>query len=155
MLNAQEVNTILDSLLNTLEERVPTLRTLSIGNPELMKSAGTHGSIVLGALFTGSLDGKVTLVLEWTTGFQIAEEAGGLKVDSFSEEAQRAIESVFYEAAQKMASGFMEQGAGVEIFPLPTLLDTSVLLGEEGETGALRLPINAPSGNMNLYLAFK
>jgi hypothetical protein len=57
--------------------------------------------------------------------------------------------------AGRIAGSFADAGRGLEIYPLPTLVDTSVLLSEDGESGALRLPISGHGGSMSLYLAFK
>ena len=154
MLNAPQVNTILGELLSTLETRVTTLLPLAVTAPEVTRTPGVYGSVILGALFTGELDGKLTLTLEWVTAFMIAEEVTRTKIEGFTPEVQAAVETVFYEAAQGIASGLLAAGLQVEIRPLPTLVDTDVLLAEEGKPGAIKIPILHDAGVLNLFLSF-
>lgn len=154
MLNVQQVNLILEALFKTLEEKVPSIAPLSVGTPEAVKTPGAYGSVVLSALFTGDLDGKLTLTLEWVIAFAIAGEITRQKVENFNTQVQNAVETVFYEGAQGIASGLATQGKTVEIRPLPTLVDTDVLLAEDNKHKPLKLPITAKGGLLNLYLAF-
>lgn len=155
MLNAKEVNIILESLIQCLEERAPALKPIAVEAPQGVTSQGTYGSVILGALLTGHLDGKITLTLEWTTALQIVEELTHTKLDTFNEGAQRALEGVFYETAQAIAAGLVAAGREVEIYPLPTLVDTSALLAEEGGVRTVRIGMfTKNAGTINLYLAF-
>lgn len=154
MLNAPQVNTILGELLNALETQVATLRPLAISSPEVTRTPGVYGSVILGALFTGEIEGKLTLTLEWVTAFMIAEEVTRTKVEGFTPEVKEAVETVFLEAAQGIATGLLNAGMQVEIRPLPTLVDTDVLLGEEGKSNAIKIPITHDAGVLNLFLSF-
>jgi CheY-specific phosphatase CheX len=154
MLNAVEVNTIVESTLAAIE-CVPKMPQLSIGPPEAMPQPGAYGSLILGALFTGGLEGKLTMTLEWVTVFALAEALTNTRIEGFNEEAQQALESLFQAAVQGMADRFAELGVELDIRVMPTLVDTSVLLGEEGQRGSVKVPILLESGTINLFLAFK
>ena len=154
MLNADQVNHIIESALSTIETRIPMSKQLAIGNPEAVKTSGAYGSVILGALFTGSAEGKLTVTMEWGTGFQVAEALAGVKIEGYNETAQQALEKLFQEILQTVANRFAEVGMQLDIRVLPTLVDTSVLLGEDGRPGAIKIPILMDSGAMNLFLAF-
>lgn len=154
MLNAREVNTILEAVLGTIEEKAKAVGKLNVGRPEAVKTAGTYASVVLGALFTGQLQGKMTLTMDWTTAFTIAEEMTQTKVESFNREVQTAVETVFTEAAARMTASFTGRGCKVNIHPIPTLVDSDALLAEEEKASAIRIPLETPAAALNLYLAF-
>lgn len=155
MLNADQVNVILDAMFTTFDARVPNLTSLQVTQPEPVNSTGAYGSVILGALFTGGLEGKLTLAFDWAMAFQIAEAISGTKIEGFSDVAQQALIGMFQEAVQIMADRFAGAGVMLDIRILPTLVDTSVLLSEGGDGGAIRLPLQADQGAMNLYLSFK
>ena len=154
MLNADQVNTILEATLTTMEIRA-SMSPLSIGTPEAVRTPGAYGSVILGALFNGGIEGKLTVTMEWGAGFALAEAIVGSKIEGYSEVTQQALERLFQEILQTAANKLAETGHELDIRVLPTLVDTSVLLGEEGRTGALKFPIQAEVGVINLYLAFR
>lgn len=141
--------------MTAFEERSAQLKPLSVDPPEAVSSAGIYGAVVLTALITGDLDGKVTLTMDWTTAFLIAEDVLQAKVEGYNPQVQAAVESVFYDAAERIANHFAGAGLRLEIRPMPTITDTDVLLAEEdGARTAIKLPLTAASGAMNLFLAF-
>lgn len=155
MLNAEQVNVILDSLIDTFEQKVPTLTGMSVGAPEGVSLRSSYGSVILGALLTGTLEGKLTLIFDWDLASQVVEGLTEVKQDNFDEASKRAIEGLFQQSLSVMTDGLRARGLELEASLLPTLTDSSVLFGEEGESGAVRLPLHAPTGGFDLYLSFK
>ena len=155
MLNADQVNIILDSLIDTFEQNVPTLSGMSVGAPEGVSLRSSYGSVILGALVTGPLEGKVTLIFDWDLAAQVVEGLTHIKQVSFDETAKRAIEGLFQQSLTAMTDELRAQGLDLEASLLPTLTDSSVLFGEEGECGAVRLPLHVPTGGFDLYLSFR
>jgi len=152
MRNAEQINSVLDSLYETFEPLLGT--ALYIGPLEGVKTSGTYGSIILSALFTGSFEGKLTLTLEWVSGFQLAEAVINAKIERYNEEVQKGLETVFSTAMSNTQARLTALAGPVSIRVLPTLVDTNALLGEAGEIGAVKVPIHSDSGVMNLYFAF-
>ena len=97
MLNADCVNQILDGILLTFEEKAPLLRSLTVGTPEGMAVRGTYGSIILGARVTGSVQGKITLILDWDLAGQIAKALTDSKLTELEDIPKQAVEGVFVE----------------------------------------------------------
>ncbi len=154
MLNLEQVNQIISAGLTTLETRTAPGKELEIGTPEVIKTSGAYGSVILCALFTGGVEGRLTWTMEWGTGFAIAEILSGKKVDGFNEQTQQALEGLFHDFLQGVANGFSEKGTQLDIRVLPTLVDTSVLLSEDGNPGAIKIPFNLEGGAVvNLFLS--
>ena len=153
MLTLDQVNRMVFAALTTLETKVAVGKEIGIGTPEVIKTSGAYGSVILCALFTGGIEGRLTWTMEWGTGFAIAEALSGQKVDGFNEVTQQALEGLFHQFLQGAANGFSETGVQLDIRVLPTLVDTSVLLSEDGNPGAIKIPFNLDSGAVNLFLA--
>ncbi len=153
MLNLDQVNQIINAALVTLETRVAVGKELSISNPEVIKTSGAYGSVILCALFTGGVEGRLTWTLDWGTSFAISEAISGQKADGFNEVTQQALEGLFHEFLQGVANALSESGLQLDIRVLPTLVDTSVLLSEDGNPGAIKIPLNMDGGNITLYLS--
>ncbi len=155
MLNAVEMNTILEGLFDVLEAKIPTLAPLTIGKLAPVMTTGAYGSVILGALFTGDLEGKLTLTLEWETAFLIAEVLLQSKAEGFSKESQEVVEGLFAEALRQVLQKFQSQGLNLEIHPLPLLTDADVLLSEQGNPGALRLSLSHATDEISLYFSIR
>lgn len=154
MLNADQVNLLLESLFTAFETRVPALAPLSVGKPAPVTTTGAYGSVILGALFKGDIEGKLTLTLEWETAFLVAEVVLNARSEGFNADAQKAVETVFLEAVSLMQDRLTALGHQVQISPLPLVMDMDVLLNEENHPGAIRLPLSHANDQFNLYLAF-
>ncbi len=155
-LNLEQVNQIISAGLGTFETKISPGKELSIGSPEVIKTSGAYGSVILCALFTGGVEGRLTWTMEWGAGFAIAEVLSGKKVDGFNEQTQQALEGLFHDFLQGVANGFSEKGTQLDIRVLPTLVDTSVLLSEDGNPGAIKIPFNLEGGSVvNLFLSLQ
>ena len=155
MLNLEQMNQIIGAALVTLETKLAPGKEFSIANPEVIKTSGAYGSVILCALFTGGVEGRLTWTMDWGTGFAIAEILSGKKVDGFNEVTQQALEGLFHEFLQSVANSLSESGLQLDIRVLPTLVDTSVLLSEDGNPGAIKIPINIENGSIILFLSLE
>ena len=154
MLDASQVNTILDSVLDTIEAQAPAVAPFSVGTPEGVVLRGAYGSVVLGALVSGDLDGKITIILEWDLVTEIVAGVAHAKIESFESEQRQWLYNLFGQATDQMARKLGTPDRKVTISALPMLVDSSVLFGREGELGAIRLPVSSATGNLDVYLAF-
>jgi CheY-specific phosphatase CheX len=154
LLNADQVNAILESFYQELENRLPAWKPLSLGNPEAL-SGGASGAFILSALFSGEQEGKLTLIYDWDTVFRVAGELLQTPVDTLDEQTQTALWNVFHACLQSIAVRFTEQGLSVNISPLPILSDACALLAEDHHTPVLKLPLQTRGGTLQLYLAFR
>jgi len=153
MLNAQEVNALLAALFHHLEAQVPALAPLSVAEPAAVRTTGAYGSVIWSALFTGDLEGKATLTLDWETAYLIAEVLLRKKSDGFSAEAQHAVSDFFQAAFHEATKHWKTLGRSVHLHPLPLQMDADVLLSEDGRPGAARFSIHHQADKINLYLA--
>lgn len=153
MLNAQEVNTLLESFYAVLENKVPSLGPLSVTEPAGVPTSGAYGSVILGALFTGDLEGKLTVTFDWETVYLIAEVLLQARSEGFGEESQRALENLFQETLNEVTERLRAEGRNVIARALPLLMDADVLLSEDGRPGAIRLTLTHETDRIQLYLA--
>jgi len=153
MLNANEVNSLLEAFFAVVETKVPALGPLSVSEPTAITTSGAYGSVILGALFTGDLEGKLTLTLDWETAYLIAEALTQTRSEGFGAESQRALEGLFQETLNDMGQRLLAVGRNTQARALPLLMDADVLLSEDGRPSAIRLALTHESDRLNLYLA--
>jgi len=153
MKSAKTVNAIIDSLFSYLEERIPQLKPLSINSPAIQTRGSVSASIVVSSLFTGSLDGKLSIALDWDTASKLAQIVNPPKAGQPNTEIPESIEQLFEKAWPMMASNLKTNGIETQILSLPTSLDTNVLLGKDGPIASLEIPINCRYGPLHMYLA--
>lgn len=150
MLQAVTVNKILDAIYEATEKRIPTHPPLGVGPAKWQQEPNRFGEVILGALCTGNLDGKITLSIPWQvanrmTGSEPKQMESQKKIQSF-------LETLFIEATNSMGQRL---GPGqVKILTLPTLTDTHFLCQLENRP-TIQIPIHSPWGVWELYLSLK
>ena len=155
MLPAEQVNIFLESFYGHAGALHPKIEPIGLGTTELVKSRGSFGSVVLGALITGNIEGKLSLVLEWNTAMRTAEVLLGVPLETFTTDAFSSLEQFFHGYAENLANLFASHGHTIEIRIMPSLTDSHFLLGEEGVSATLKLPLQSSYGSLILFLSFE
>lgn len=155
MLSADHINIILDSLQRSLVEKIPELRPPTLGTVVLVKDVGVHGAVVFGSLFTGDIEMKMTVATDWETAIKLATTITQIeKAEAFDQALMDALESVVHDAWEKITSHYARMGIRCEILPLPTLIDSNVLIGAHPDSVTIKIPIQTAWQPIDLYLSF-
>jgi chemotaxis protein CheY-P-specific phosphatase CheC len=154
LLNANQINSILNVFFDEIESRLPEWNGMSVGEISSV-SSGVHGPFMMSALISGEHEGKITLLLEWDTATKLAGDLLQKPIESFDEESKEIVESLFHETMNGIASTLNTASQNVEYNILPTLSNSTVLLAEDRSIPVVKIPIQTRTGVMQLFLGFK
>jgi len=154
MLTARQINIFLTGLTEGFQSPIPTQGKIEVGMPERVTEGGAYGSVVLGHLFQGDIHGRLTVTLEWEDCFRLVQKITGHLEETFTQTAQRTLEELMYSSAARISEWLAQEGNRVAIFPVPTQLNSRVLLGLRRDIPILRVPVVSPLAKLDVYLAF-
>ena len=115
---------------------------------------GTFGSLVYSVLLIGDIDAKLTILFEWETALKLSAAILKIeKAETFTEDAQFALEEVVKNAGEKVAEIFTQSGNKTESVLLPTLLESNVLLSFHPNAETVKVVIQTLWDPIVLFVA--
>ncbi len=155
MIEASHINILLDALYQALVQKIPKLRSPTVGTLSVVREIGVQGAVVFNGLLSGGIDSKLTIILEWETALKLAGKiTHNPKPDSFDQVQLEALEGVIHDAMERALARLEEVSVHCEFLPLPTLTDSNVVLGTGFDSKILKIPIQTLWQPINLYLSF-
>lgn len=155
VLNADQINAVLDALHQALKERLPRLREPAVESVEGFGGKGTYGSIAFGILLFGGVEAQITILLEWETARKLSSKLLGVpKLEFFSEDAQLVLEETMQSASdfiKRKLSAYVPEK--IETATFPTCVEGNILLSHYPETEIVKVTIQTLWDPITLFVA--
>ncbi len=153
-LDAELVNTFVQPSLEIIEEVVPKLGRLKLGEVYIKEMKVSNYDITLSTMFSGHLDGRVLLSLPVDLAIEIAEGLRQTAVDSFDSEAQTAVVELMGMIVGNAGLELSDLHYNVKMTPVIFSYGTREHIGSEDCPCPVTVPLLSNMGTLELDLAF-